>query len=144
VKFLLDTNVVSEWTRPQPNPQVMSWLHETDEDRIYLSVVTLAELRHGIERLVGGRRRSRLETWLEDELTERFSGRIVNIDSAIADTWGTLVATREKAGRPIGAMDAMLAATAISQGQTLVTRSGSDFALLSLTIFDPWTEQSPA
>lgn len=122
----------------------MSWLHEIDEDRVYLSVVTLAELRHGIERLGGGRRRKRLESWLEDELTERFSGRIINVDPGIADAWGTIVAAREKAGKPIGAMDAMLAATARIQSLTLVTRNGSDFARLDLLIFDPWTERSPA
>src|SRR3546814_4808101 len=86
VNFLLDTNVVSEWVKPQPNAGVIAWLAEVDEDRVFMSVVTLAEIRHGIERLPAGARRKRLDTWLRDELPLRFEGRVLSVDEAVADS----------------------------------------------------------
>lgn len=76
MSFLIDTNVVSEWARPQPAPSVVAWFADADEDRIFLSVVTLAELRRGVARLVESRRRNRLDEWLRHELPLRFEGRI--------------------------------------------------------------------
>ena len=72
MSFLLDTNVVSEWVKPRPHPGVITWLAEADEDRVFLSVVTLAELRHGVERMAAGSRRARLDVWLREELPLRF------------------------------------------------------------------------
>jgi predicted nucleic acid-binding protein len=138
VSFLLDTNVVSEWTRPQPNPGVVAWLADADEDRIFISVVTLAELRHGIERLAAGRRRKRLNDWLLDELLPRFDGRLLQIDDAVADAWGLLVAHHETLGRPINAMDAFIAATAQVRKLTLVTRNQDDFAVSLQAVVNPW------
>ena len=88
MSFLLDTNVVSDWTKPNPNPGLIAWLEEVDEDRVYLSVVTLTELRYGIERLAVGKRRKRLDDWLQHELPLRFEGRILSIDSTVADACG--------------------------------------------------------
>ncbi|HKZ73859.1 MAG TPA: PIN domain-containing protein, partial [Steroidobacteraceae bacterium] len=85
MSFLLDTNVVSEWTKPQPNRGVITWLEEADEDRVFLSVATLAELRHGIERLPAGNRRKLLDDWLRDELPLRFESRILSVDETVAD-----------------------------------------------------------
>jgi predicted nucleic acid-binding protein len=138
VSFLLDTNVVSEWTKPRPNAGVLTWLAEVDEDRVFLSVVTIAELRHGIERLPAGRRRSRLDDWLNAELTLRFEGRILSVDSRVADECGRLVARREMQGRPIHAMDALLAATAEVHALTLVTRNDSEFESAARSILNPW------
>ena len=112
MSFLRDTNVVSEWVRPRPNPGVVSCLAEADEDRVYISVVTLAELRDGIERMTDGQRRRRLDEWLREELPLRFEGRVLPVDATIADTWGRLTALCETSGRPIGAADAFIAATA--------------------------------
>src|SRR3546814_9122433 len=112
VNFLLDTNGVSEWVKQQPNAGVIAWLAWVDEDRVFLSVVTLAEIRHGIERLPAGARRKRLDTWLRDELPLRFEGRVLSVDEAVADSWGKVVASRETTGRPIGVMDAFIAAPA--------------------------------
>src|SRR5512146_1522487 len=128
MSFLLDTNVVSEWVKPQPNPAVVAWLDEVDEDRIFLSVITLAELRYGVERLAAGKKRKRLEDWLRQDLPLRFEGRILNIDAAVANVCGELLAQREAAGRPMGAMDAFLAATAALHRLTVVTRNDADFA----------------
>jgi predicted nucleic acid-binding protein len=138
VSFLLDTNVVSEWTKPRPNLGVRAWLTEADEDQIFLSVVTLAELRHGIERLIG-RRRVSLDEWLRHDLILRFEGRVIPVELAIADEWGRLVARREAQGRPMNAMDALIAATAEVHALTLVTRNNSDFAATVKSILNPWT-----
>lgn len=139
MRFLLDTNVVSEWTKPQPNAGVVQWLAEVNEDEVFLSVVTFAELRHGIERLAIGARRRRLDEWLRSDLPSRFEERIVGVDGAIADEWGRLVARREARGRPIHAMDALIAATAQVHDLTLVTRNADDFEASVKTILNPWT-----
>ncbi len=140
MSFLLDTNVVSEWARPRPDPGVVAWLAAADEDRVFLSVVSLAALRHGIDRLADGRRRRGLDTWLREDLPLRFEGRVLPIDPAIADRWGELVARREAAGRPIGVMDAFIAATASVHGLTLVTRNTQDFLTVVKQIVNPWAD----
>jgi predicted nucleic acid-binding protein len=138
VNFLLDTNLISEWIKPNPHAGVVSWLASADEDRIYMSVVTLAELRHGVERLAAGHRRKRLNEWLEDELPQRFGDRILPIDAAVADSCGRIVARRETLGRPIGAMDALIAATAQVHDLTLATRNEADFDSAVGAIINPW------
>jgi toxin FitB len=138
MSFLLDTNAVSEWVKPRPNPGLIGWMESTDEDRVFISVITLAALRYGVERMAAGSRRSRLEEWLRDELPLRFEARILPVDVDVAEAWGTTVSRSEAAGRPIGAMDAFLAATAEIRRLTLVTRNVSDFPLLK-TVLNPWT-----
>lgn len=138
MSFLLDTNVVSEWGKQRPDPGVIAWLADVDEDRVFLSVVTLAELRHGIERLPAGNRRRRLDAWLRDELPLRFEGRLLSVDQAVGERWGEVVARREAAGRPIGVMDAFIAATANVHALALVTRNASDFESSVSEIVNPW------
>jgi len=137
MSFLLDTNAVSEWVKPRPNPGLLGWMESADEDRIFISVVSLAELRYGVERLAAGHRRNRLEQWLRDELPARFEARILPVDNRIADAWGKIVSRNEAAGRPMGVMDAFLAATAEIHRLTLVTRNVSDFPLLN-RVLNPW------
>jgi hypothetical protein len=139
LSFLLDTNVVSEWSKPKPDPGVVQWLAEADEDRLYLSVVTLAELRYRVERLAAGARRRRLEEWVGDELRERFEARILEIDAEVADRWGKLMSASEAAGRRMHVMDGFLAATAIERGLTLVTRNTRDFEQAGCQVMSPWS-----
>jgi len=138
MNFLLDTNAVSEWVKPRPNPGLIAWMESADEDRIFISVVSLAELHYGVERMAAGRRRSRLEHWLLHELPLRFESRILPVDANVAEAWGRTVSRSEAAGHPIGVMDAFLAATAETRQLTLVTRNVSDFPLLK-AVLTPWT-----
>ncbi|MGA1986901.1 MAG: type II toxin-antitoxin system VapC family toxin [Candidatus Sulfotelmatobacter sp.] len=138
MNFLLDTNTVSEWVKPRPNPGLIHWTESVDEDRVFLSVISLAELRYGVERMPEGARRSRLERWLRDELPLRFEGRILPIDDKVAETWGRTVSRCEALGRPIDAMDAFLSSTADVHRLTLVTRNVSDFPTLK-TVLNPWS-----
>lgn len=139
MSFLLDTNAVSEWVKPRPDPGLMGWMASADEDRIFISVVSLAELRYGVERLVVGKRRRRLEEWLHDELPLRFEGRILIVDPIVADAWGKTVSRCEAAGRSVSPMDAFLAATAEIHRLTLITRNTAHFPFLK-TILNPWTQ----
>jgi toxin FitB len=106
----------------------------------FISVVTIAELRHGVERLAIGRRRKRLNEWIEGELLSRFDERILPIDAATADAWGRIVAHREGLGRPIGTMDAFIAATAQVHKLTLATRNQTDFEASVAAVVNPWSE----
>jgi toxin FitB len=141
VSFLLDTNVVSEWVKSRPHRSVVAWLAAVDEDQVFISVATLAELRYGIERMTAGSRRNRLAQWLRDDLPLRFDGRVLSIDHIVADVWGKVVARSEAAGRPIGAMDAFIAATAEAHGLTLVTRNTPDFEASIKAIINPWVNE---
>jgi toxin FitB len=139
VSFLLDTNVVSEWVKPRPNAGVITWLEMADEDRVFLSVVTLAELRHGIERMASGARRKRLDEWLQHELALRFEGRILAIDAAVADVCGKLVARSENLGYRMEIADAFIAATAQHHSLTIVTRNMAHFEPFVSSVLNPWS-----
>ena len=138
MSFLLDTNVISEWVKPEPNPQVVAWLNEVPEDRVFLSVAALAEIRRGVELMPPGKRRDRLASWLTEDLPVRFEGRILDIDGRIADAWGVLMARGKKAGINVGTLDAFFAATAEVHRLTLVTRNVQDFLKLGIPLLNPW------
>jgi toxin FitB len=138
VSFLLDTNVVSEWVKPVPNPGVIAWSADVDEDRVFLSVITVTEVRYGIERMPAGSRRKRLLEWLEQDLPLRFEGRIIPIDATIADVCGKLFAYGEDRGKRMEVMDAFIAATAEVHQFTIVTRNTSDFEPVTQNILNPW------
>jgi len=140
VSFLLDTNVLSEWVKPQPSAAVARWLAEADEDGLFLSVVSLAELRRGVERLAESARRRRLESWITEELRVRFETRILPVDPEIADAWGRAMARSEAAGARMNVMDGFLAATSEVHKLTLVTRNVSDFEAAGCAVFSPWAE----
>jgi len=138
VNILIDTNVISEMTKPRPDPRVAAFLHEADEDRLFLSVVTLAELSRGVALKTDGKAQRALEAWLANDLAERFSGRVLDIDPPIANAWGDLMASAKRRGLALHVMDGFLAATAMTQRLTLATRNVRDFAPLGVPVFDPW------
>lgn len=140
MSFLLDTNVISESAKPRPDPGVLAWLASANESALFLSVISLAELRHGVERLADGQRKNALDLWLTEQLPERFDDRLLGVDAETADHWGRIVARTQAAGRPIGAMDGFLAALAKQHKLTLVTRNISDFAATGVGLYNPWTE----
>ena len=136
--FLLDTNCISEVVRLKPDPRVTAWIEAAEESLAYLSVLTLGEIRKGLAALPQGKRRSRLETWLEVELQARFSGRILSIDAAVADRWGLLAAGAKIKGKPLSAIDGLLAATAIHHNLTIVSRNAGDFTNTQVPVVNPW------
>jgi len=141
VNYLLDTNVVSEWVKPRPNGNIIAWLTETDEEEIFISVCTIAELRFGIASMASGKRRDQLDGWLRSDLPARFDGRIVGIDLPIANAWGEIQARTRRKGRPIGPMDGLIAATAEIHGMTVVTRNTRHFEALGLNLLNPWADR---
>ena len=134
MSYLLDTNVASELRRKLPNPGVVSWFLHRPASTLFLSVLTLGELRKGIEGAPDATRRMALSDWLETELPSFFAGRMLNLDAPIADRWGRLIAA---AGRP--AIDSLLAATAAHHGLSLVTRNARDFEGVGIEVINPWT-----
>jgi toxin FitB len=138
MSFLLDTNAISEWVKPRPDPGIAAWLDDVDEDRTYLSVITLGELRKGVDRLASGRRRDRLDQWLAGELPERFGERMLPVDAAITEHWGRLLAQAETAGTPVGSTDALIAATAKVHGLQVVTRNVGHFRHTGVDVISPW------
>ena len=138
MSFLPDTNTISEWVKPRPDPGVVRWFDQIDEDRTHLSVITLGELRKGINRLADSRRRNRLDDWLSNELPSRFGNRILPVNAAIADEWGQLLARADTAGTPINGTDALIAATAIAHRLQVVTRNVNHFQPANVDILCPW------
>jgi toxin FitB len=142
MKYLLDTNVISELISKQPSKKVVEWLDRVDPNMIHLSVITIGEIRKGIEKLPPSKRRDAVKEWLETDLLLRFQGRIVDITTEMMLTWGELTGRFEKEGRPITAIDSLIAATALQGNYRLVTRNEHDFRHTGVTIMNPWKEPS--
>lgn len=138
MNLLLDTNVLSEVRRPAPSPKVLAWLDTIDEDRAFISVASIAELRRGIALLDDGRRRTALAAWLAHDLPARFAGRILPIDHAVAERWGDLMAQSRRTGVALSVMDGFFAASALVSNLTLVTRNVKDFTALGVPLHNPW------
>ena len=136
--YLIDTNVISELRRREPEPRVVEWFEQRPAAQLYLSVLTLGEIRRGVDRLAEGERQQALRTWLEQELPAFFSGRLLPIDEAIAQRWGHLMA---QMGRPLPAIDSLLAATAMEHNLVLVTRNLKDVADLPVALANPWQNE---
>ena len=136
--FLLDTNCVSELVRVKPDPRVLAWMEAADESLLHLSVLTLGAIRKGLAALPQGRRRTRLEAWLEVDLRGRFSGRILPVDAPVADRWGLLAAQASRSGATLPIVDGLLAATALHHNLTLVSRNVSDFSAAQVPVLNPW------
>jgi predicted nucleic acid-binding protein len=138
MNFLLDTCVVSELTRPKPYRRVAQWIRSEPETRLHLSVLTIGELRKGIERLPDSHKRKQIEAWLNNELRNRFSGRILSVDGEVAERWGLESAKAEQSGTPLPVIDGLLAATGLVHGMTVVTRNTKDMQQTGAKLLDPW------
>ena len=136
--FLLDTNIISELIKAKPEPRVTAWIENIDESLLYLSVLTLGEIRKGITSLREGGRRVSLEAWLDRDLVLRFSDRILSLDLAVADRWGRIAGSTSAKRSPVPVIDGLLAATALHYDLTLVTRNIADIAGSGLAVFNPW------
>lgn len=141
MNYLLDTCVISELTRLRPRRSVVQWIRSEPETKLHLSVLTVGELRKGIERLPGGRKRQKIEAWLNSDLRYRFFGRILPIDDEVAERWGVESAAAELAGAPMPVIDGLLAATALTHGMTVVTRNTRDMQRTGVRLLNPWEDR---
>lgn len=138
MKYLLDTNVISELISKHPDEAVLEWLDQLDPQTVYISVITIGEIRKGIEKLQDAKRKATLTHWLENELFIRFDGKIAPVTTAVMLTWGALVGQLELAGKPMPAIDSLIAAI-VREGQfALVTRNDEGFRHTGITVINPW------
>ncbi len=136
--YLLDTNIISELIKPQPEPKVVSWFQATSEDSLHLSVLTIGEIRKGIDLLPLGHKRALLESWLSNDLVLRFAGRILEVNLDIAERWGLISAQAKIAGTPLAVIDGFMAATALHHNLTLVTRNTKDVRVAGINTLNLW------
>ena len=138
MSYLLDTCVVSELSRPRPDPGVVAWMSEADAAALHLSAITIGEIRRGALRLPAGKRRTTLSDWSE-RLMRSFAGRVLPIDESVALRWAQIAARAEQSGRSGSFADGLIAATALNRGLTLVTRNVTDFEPFGVSLLNPWT-----
>jgi predicted nucleic acid-binding protein len=136
--YLLDTNVISELTKLQPESKVVSWFQATGEELLYLSVLAIGEIRKGINFLPRSNKRVLLESWLANDLVLRFAGRIIEVNLDIAERWGLISAQAKIAGTPLAVIDGLMAATALHHNLTLVTRNTKDVQVAGINTLNPW------
>ena len=136
--FLIDTNVISEFTKPDPNSHVRRWFQMVDPNTLFASVITFGEIRLGIENMPAGKRRIDLEHWLEKGLPGWFAANLLPVTKEIADRWGRVTIEAKRKGMMLATADGLLAGTALEHGLTLVTRNVKDFAGLGVMLLNPW------
>ena len=135
MSYLIDTNVICEVVRQKPNDHVLKWFNDISDDLIYVSVLTIGEIRKGIEKLDQSKRKKNLVNWLESELPTWFQNRMLPVDKQVADRWGFLQAQMKK---PLPAIDSLIAATALQHDFSLVTRNTRDFDYPLVRVINPW------
>jgi predicted nucleic acid-binding protein len=135
--ILLDTNVVSELMRPEPAPQVASWVRSRDRRELFTSSITLAEIRYGLARLPDGRRKQMLLDVAAD-VFRAFSDQVLPVDVAAAEHYAIIASTRERSGKPIAGFDALIAAICRVHGAVLATRNLPDFDGTGIDVINPW------
>jgi predicted nucleic acid-binding protein len=138
VKYLLDTCVISELVRPKPDSAVVTWVQDQLEEHLFLSVLTLGELRKGIQRLPDGHKRVSLENWLDRDLKLRFAGRWLTVNEEVAERWGLVTGNAAKRGVSLPVLDGLIAATALMHGMTVVTRNTDDILSTGVLFLNPW------
>lgn len=139
MSWLIDTDALSESTRPNPDPSVRRWFAAHGDSALYLSAITLGELYKGAKRLPESRRRTRLSEWIELDLKKRFSDRILPVDLEVAEIWGQICADAERRGRELPVVDSLIAATALHHGMIVVTRNVAHFSLAGVPVENPWS-----
>ena len=138
MNYLLDTCVLSEFTRRQPKPRLVDWLDSIDEEKLFISVITVGEVQRGIEWLPDSRRKTELLVWMNNGLLTRFVGRMIPIDAATMFLWGSLVTHLEAAGQPMGVMDSLILASALQNNLIIATRNVADFLPSGAQVINPW------
>lgn len=141
MKYLLDTCVISEMTKKDPNRNVTGWISGIEESRLFLSAFSIGEIYKGIEKLPSGKRKVELGNWVSYDLTERFRNRIIDFDMCTAAAWGKIQAQSELKGSALPAIDGLIAATGISHDLTVVTRNIKDMEISGVTLLNPWEPQ---
>lgn len=141
MNYLLDTNVLSEATKPRPDARAAAWLSARPALALFVSVVTIAEIRKGILLLPEGKKRTKLEGWLESELLPAFADRVIPLGGAEMNEWAALQADAEKRGYRLPVVDSLIAATARCHGLALATRNTHDFRHCGIPVLDPWAEE---
>ena len=139
--FLLDTNVISELMKPRPNRRVEAWVGGTAEELLHLSVITIGEVRKGIDLLDDEPKRAALQSWLDHDLRVRFAGRLLPFDDGVAERWGHIEALAKRRRLTLPTVDAQLAATALHHGLTFVTRNTADIRPTGVPAFNPWSDR---
>jgi len=138
LKYLLDTNIISELISKQPNQKVLEFILSLNKDDTYLSVVTIGEIKSGIENVKSIERKEKLTIWFEQDLLSRFQNRIIDIDINIMITWGEINQILKSKGKPLPIMDSLIASSCMYNNFTLVTRNEKDFQNLDITIVNPF------
>jgi predicted nucleic acid-binding protein len=139
IGYLLDTSVISELMKPRPTSSVVAWIRETPEDLMHLSVITIGEIRKGIDLLPEGEpKRGALQSWLDHDLRVRFAGRLLPFDEWVAERWGLVEALARRHSVTLPTIDAQLGATALHHGLTFVTRNTADVRSTGVSLFNPW------
>lgn len=136
MKYLLDTDVVSQYTKLPPDPRVDAWVQRTDDRDLYISFVTYAELWYGIDLLPAGKRRTELENWIEGDLYMQFFNRVTGFSLDVARRYGSIMARAKKNGHNPSAMDVLIAATAAANGMVLATLNRKDFERLGVELVE--------
>ena len=138
MNYLLDTCVLSEFTRRKPERRVIDWLNSIEEEKLTISVITVGEIQRGIERLPDSHRKTELSVWMNNGLLERFAGRMIPIDAPTMYLWGSLTARLEAAGQPVGVMDSLIMASALQNNLIIVTRIVRDFLPAEVQVINLW------
>jgi predicted nucleic acid-binding protein len=141
--WLLDTNVLSEMRRPKPEPNVLAFIAGQSLDRLYVSSITFAEIRFGIEIVIDASLRAQLNEWLTHKMRPMFDGRTLTVSEDIMFKWRLLVEEGRKARHTFSQPDLIIAATALHHGLTIVTRNTGDYALTRVPVLNPWTGPLP-
>ncbi len=139
MSYLIDTCCISELVKKKPNPKVVKWFADQDELSMYVSVITFGELRKGIEKLPDSIKKKELNRWVKEDLHLRFKNRVLNITMEEVNRWGKILASAEQNGKPLPAIDSLIAATALVHDLSVVTRNTQHMEGSGVEVINPWS-----